>query len=180
MGKNLSKAFTSAFHDIHNPKFNAKNPHFKSNYVNLEGVLGVIKPACEKHGLSIIQVPVGVHSLETEVLHGESGESRKWLMTMEPGKNTPQAVGSAITYARRYMLMSIFGLAGTDDDGNEASAGTPRPDPVLSVKTQAVKMGWSEQNINDLLAEKFKGKPLGGLTLEDLKRVYALVSRSPS
>ena len=42
---------------------------------------------------------------------------------MTPEKNTPQGIGSCITYSRRYGLSSIIGIVSdADDDGNEASA----------------------------------------------------------
>ena len=45
----------------------------------------------------------------------------------------PQPMGSALTYARRYSLFSIVGIAGEDDDGNAANAvPVPPPPPMAS------------------------------------------------
>ena len=57
------------------------------------------------------------------MLHHESGEYMEYPPLMvKPEKNTPQGVGSAITYSRRYSLSTVFGITSDqDDDGNEAS-----------------------------------------------------------
>jgi hypothetical protein len=44
------------------------------------------------------------------------------------GKNDMQGYGSAVTYARRYGLMCMAGIAPEDDDGNAAAAAAPRQD----------------------------------------------------
>ncbi len=60
------------------------------------------------------------------MLMHESGEWIAGTITMQASKDNPQAVGSALTYARRYSLMAIVGIASEDDDGTSASmaAGT--------------------------------------------------------
>ncbi|TKI92586.1 recombinase [Bacillus wiedmannii] len=105
----------------------ADNPFFKNNYATLDTIIDEIRPILSKHGLSIMQIPSGDGqnvTLKTLLLH-ESGE---WLesdeLTMKPVKNDPQAVGSCITYARRYSLAAFLSLnTGEDDDGNGATYG---------------------------------------------------------
>ncbi|MBO1583012.1 ERF family protein [Bacillus sp. XF8] len=105
----------------------ADNPFFKNNYATLDTIIDEIRPILSKHGLSIMQIPSGDGqnvTLKTLLLH-ESGE---WLesdeLTMKPVKNDPQAVGSCITYARRYSLAAFLSLnTGEDDDGNSATYG---------------------------------------------------------
>jgi hypothetical protein len=58
------------------------------------------------------------------VLMHSSGEWISGELEMTPVKSDPQGIGSAITYARRYTLASIAGIATEDDDGN-AAAGNP-------------------------------------------------------
>jgi hypothetical protein len=105
------------------PKKNASNPHFKSKFADLTQVLEVLHAPLAENGLAIVQMPVtndktvGVHTL---IVHtsGESLDCGTCLMPLErPG---PQSAGSAITYARRYSLMSIFRLSAEDDDGETA------------------------------------------------------------
>ncbi|HFI0306356.1 TPA: ERF family protein [Streptococcus suis] len=137
----LSKAFAKMQMELEQPLKNADNPFFKSKYVPLENVVDSITRAANKHGLSFTQFPSsdenGNVTVGTMVMH-ESGE---WIeydpICMKPVKNDPQAVGSAITYAKRYALSAIFGITSdNDDDGNEATQpgkATPKAVPKKQV-----------------------------------------------
>lgn len=122
--KELAAALAKAQASMENASKDTANPFFKSKYANLESVVGVIRPAIEKHGLSFVQVchdwDAGA-KVETIILH-ESGE---WLscgvMAAPATKADAQGFGSALTYARRYSLSAAFGVATEDDDGNAAS-----------------------------------------------------------
>ena len=57
--------------------------------------------------------------LETTIMH-ESGEYMSSVMPMPVAKKDAQGYGSAMTYARRYSIASMFGIAQADDDGNAA------------------------------------------------------------
>ena len=126
--KALAAALAKAQACMENASKDTANPFFKSKYANLESVVGVIRPAIEKHGLSFVQVchdwDVGA-KVETIILH-ESGE---WLscgtMAAPATKADAQGFGSALTYARRYSLSAAFGVATEDDDGNAASKHKP-------------------------------------------------------
>lgn len=109
------------------------NPHFKSNYVDLHGVWKSCRDALSKNGLSVVQGggERGDGSTITyvcRIMHA-SGQWIESDLTLRPVKNDPQGVGSAITYARRYLLASMVGVApqDEDDDGNAASAPAQRP-----------------------------------------------------
>ena len=126
--KELATALAKAQAVMENASKDTANPFFKSRYANLESVVGVIRPALEKFGLSFVQVchdwDVGAR-VETIILH-ESGE---WLscgtMSAPATKADAQGFGSALTYARRYSLSAAFGVATEDDDGNAASKHKP-------------------------------------------------------
>lgn len=103
----------------------AANPFFKNNYATLDTIIDAIRPILNKNGLSIMQFPTSDGELvyvTTYLLH-ESGEFMESdPLAMKPVKNDPQAIGSAITYARRYSLQAFLNLnTGEDDDGNIAS-----------------------------------------------------------
>lgn len=104
---------------------NATNPHFKNQYADLAGVCALIKPILARHGLAVIQSPgtlVGEHLEITASIIHESGDGTDHTMLVPIGpKPTAQALGSAITYGRRYQLKALFGLADVDDDGTAAS-----------------------------------------------------------
>ncbi|PEU80201.1 recombinase [Bacillus anthracis] len=121
----LAKALVKFNSEVNKIAKDADNPFFKNNYATLDTIIDEIRPILSKHGLSIMQIPSGDGqnvTLKTLLLH-ESGE---WLesdeLTMKPVKNDPQAVGSCITYARRYSLAAFLSLnTGEDDDGNGAT-----------------------------------------------------------
>lgn len=135
---NLAKAFVAAWGEI--PAVvekDASNPHFGNDYATLEAVEKLVKPILAKHNLAFLQTPGTIEGDKIEIiglLIHESGERIELRMHMPAGKLTAQAAGSAVTYARRYQLMAVFGLAPTDDDGEAASA--PAPAPKKAKKTE--------------------------------------------
>jgi hypothetical protein len=119
------KALTSGLAIFHSNvgkiKKDSKNPFFKSSYASLSHILEEISDSLEKAGLVISQWPDG-SNLVTMLIHAESGEYLSSSYNMPVAKaNDPQAVGSAISYARRYAVSSILSLNVSDDDGNKAS-----------------------------------------------------------
>ena len=115
----------------------AKNPHFKSTYADLESVIDAIKPALNQNGIMFIQSfspsETGKLNLTTRLIH-ESGEWIEDELTMPLQKNDAQGYGSAATYSRRYALAAITGLYQADDDGTEAVKPQPvKKEPLLSV-----------------------------------------------
>lgn len=101
----------------------AANPFFKSKYASLSHIQQRISKDLNECGLSYMQLTVGASGLTTILAH-ESGEWISSTSEMTPTKNDPQGQASAITYQRRYGLVSILGLnvGDQDDDGNAASA----------------------------------------------------------
>jgi hypothetical protein len=117
---------------------NASNPHLKSKYADLGSVLEACQTALHDNGFAIMQ-PCGKDDhgayVETVLAH-ESGESFASRVYLVVGKQDMQGVGSAITYARRYGLLGMAGLAPEDDDGEatkapkrEAAPATPQDAP---------------------------------------------------
>lgn len=105
-----------------------KNPHFKNDYATLDQLIDETKEKLSEFGLAVMQNAAGNTEgnvvLTTRLIH-TSGE---WIETdeliMKPVKSDPQAMGSAITYAKRYQYSAFLNLAtGEDDDGNAASGG---------------------------------------------------------
>lgn len=102
-------------------KKDGENPHFKSTYATLDSILAAIREPMKKAKLSFAQLPIGDDLLVTILMH-ESGEFFQSTIRMHPRDNSPQSLGSAITYMRRYALSAILGIAtDEDDDGNGAS-----------------------------------------------------------
>ena len=104
------------------------NPHFKKSYADLGAVQEACFDALRENGFAVFQ-PVGRDDIGTfvkTVLAHESGETLECVVPLIVDKNDMQRLGSAITYARRYGLMTMAGIAPEDDDGHAASK---RPEP---------------------------------------------------
>ena len=118
-------------------KFAAKdaaNPFFKSKYADLASVIEAIKVPLSANGIAFVQATDFEDSaviVETILLH-ESGEWISGRLRMQPTKNDPQGVGSAVTYAKRYGLQALAGVPSDDDDGNAATGlqGAPAAKPA--------------------------------------------------
>jgi hypothetical protein len=105
----------------------ANNPFFKKKYASLANILDTIQKPLSECGLAISQFPDG-DALTTIIVHSESGEWMESSYVMPVVKqNDPQAMGSAITYARRYALGSILNLNIDDDDDGEKAMGRQIP-----------------------------------------------------
>jgi hypothetical protein len=103
---------------------NATNPAFKTKYANLAAVVEAVMPSMNDNGLAVIQSPSfdgEILNIETYIVHQEGGWIKS-ILEVRPAKTDAQGIGSAITYLRRYALMSIAGVAPEDDDGNAASS----------------------------------------------------------
>jgi hypothetical protein len=122
-GAGLAGAMALAFAEIEAATKSATNPHFKSKYADLGAVIDAVKPPLIKYGLFFTQrchPSEGGVCVET-VLHYRDGDSMPLGQLFVPAnKNDAQGFGSALTYARRYGLMTAFGVPAEDDDGNAA------------------------------------------------------------
>jgi hypothetical protein len=98
------------------------NPYFKSKYADLTSVWEACRGPLTKNGLSVvqtIQVFNGSNCLVSLLGH-TSGQWIKSIIPIKPNKDDIQALGSAITYCRRYTLSALVGVAPVDDDGEGA------------------------------------------------------------
>lgn len=137
----LATAMVAVHNEAVNPVKDSRNPHFKSTYASLESVLTAVRPVLQKHGLAVLQLPATTASgpgLMTQVMHA-SGEFLRSVVPLCNVKNDPQAVGSAITYARRYALLSLLGITAEDDDGNAATVPLTKAPQDQQPKQQAAK-----------------------------------------
>lgn len=95
-------------------------------YLSLDELMEQILPVLHENDFVLMQ-PVNIDEagrtvLDTILVHTKTGVNITSRMPLNPVKDDPQSVGSAITYARRYSLMPLLGLvADDDDDGSEAS-----------------------------------------------------------
>ena len=118
----LATALAIAQGQIEDASKGSINPHFRSKYADLAAVRSVIREPLAANGLSIVQTPKTVQGgvdVTTLLLH-KSGQWISSSLFMPSGKMDAHGLGSAISYARRYSIMSILSLAAEDDDGNAA------------------------------------------------------------
>jgi hypothetical protein len=119
----LSSALSKAQGAIKAAAKDAENPHFKSRYADLASVWDACRDPLAKNELAVIQLPSTSDSkvhIVTLLTHS-SGEWIEETLVLTPGADTPQGVGSAITYGRRYGLSAMVGVAPDDDDDGEAA-----------------------------------------------------------
>lgn len=120
----LAEALAKAQGAIQGAIKDQANPYFKSKYADLSSVWDACRKPLSENGLAIVQTTCGHDpdnvTVETLLTH-LSGEWIKSTLTMRPVKSDPQGIGSCITYARRYSLAAMVGVAPEDDDGNAAS-----------------------------------------------------------
>jgi len=106
---------------------NKVNPFLKNNYADLNSVINAVRPALLKHNISIRwqYATDQVMGLCVDCIlsgHGSELHSGPLPLGVSGGSNAMQAIGSASSYARRYTLMAVCGVAADDDDdGNKAS-----------------------------------------------------------
>lgn len=203
--KEIAPAVVEFQSEVKDPVKGANNKYFDSQYVDLGGLLDAIRPVLTKFGLSVMQFPKvdgRAVSVTTLLLH-KSGE---WIesdpFTLTTFKADPQAIGSAVTYGRRYSLSSILGVAwDADDDGNIASnrveqarneqkkqtkentrreekkAVQTKPEPKTVEDYYQLTIEWARDNkavtfVGPLLSQNFKKQRFEDLTLNEAKAFY--------
>jgi hypothetical protein len=142
------KSFKAAIKDGVNDAF--KRNGKGSAYATLDSVIDAVSDALLSNGILYTQ-PTEIREdgrlvLHTRFIH-ESGQWLGGVYPIHPVKNDPQGEGSAVSYARRYALMALAGIAPEDDDGNAATKTIQKQKETPSVRS---------------------GKPQDGMSLEDM------------
>lgn len=135
----IFKALAKAQSEITDAIKDTDNPFFKSKYADLAQVRSVVRAIFGGHGLSIIHMPTASETglgLQSIIAH-ESGEYVSSVSHWHLQKKDAQGMGSALTYARRYIDMAVSGMAADDDDGNDAGR-QPEPKPVRPATPHAI------------------------------------------
>ncbi len=121
--KDHVKLLIKVRNEIQPIKKKGTNPHFKSHYATLEDVIEAVTPPLQDNGFFLSHIcgkdEFGAY-VSTELFH-ESGFTLQTKVPVVLSKQDMQGLGSAITYARRYGILSILNLPTEDDDGNDAS-----------------------------------------------------------
>ena len=144
--KSLYAALAKAQTEMGKALKDSSNTHLKSKYADLASVMDACLPALNANGIAVLQPThdeEGRMYVKTVLVHGESGETAECRVPLIVSKNDMQGYGSAVTYARRYGLMSMAGIAPEDDDGNAAVKAAPpsKADARPVYKTLQDEMG---------------------------------------
>jgi hypothetical protein len=144
--KTIYAALAAAQTEMGRALKDSTNPAFKSKYADLASVMDACLPALNKHGIAVFQPAYDDESgryVKTVLAHA-SGETLECRVPLILGKADMQGYGSAVTYARRYGLMGMAGIAPDDDDGNLAVASAPNP------STEALRDAWRDGVLDSL------------------------------
>lgn len=117
------------------------NPHFKSKYADLGAVWEACREHLSKNGIAVIQ-PVDPQCVTTRLIHSSGQWVEDGGIPLKLSKDDMQGLGSAMTYARRYGLMAMVGIAPEDDDGNAASQ--PSAARPVAVTAPSAPMGFDQ------------------------------------
>jgi hypothetical protein len=152
------------------------NPAFRSRYADLASVMDACLPALNANGVAVYQPTIDDDTgrfVETILAH-ESGETIRCRVPLIVQKNDMQGYGSAVTYARRYGLMCMAGIAPEDDDGNAAAKAAPVVERPINISAdQFVQlMGMIESTASDpaKLAQWLGVKMLEDLNVQQWER----------
>jgi len=112
-------------------KKNAKNPHFKNTYADLNALIEAVEPILLEKGLIMLQ-PIKDGKVFTQIIDIDTFEMVESAIDLSANL-TAQALGSQVTYYRRYTLQSLMSLQADDDDGQKASVPQPIVKEILQV-----------------------------------------------
>ena len=117
--KNIYQRLHEAKLEIGKVAKNAKNPHFKNTYADLNALIEAVEPILLEKGLVLLQ-PIKEGRVFTIITDIDSASFVESYIDL-PNNLNPQQLGSAVTYFRRYTLQSLLSLQAVDDDGQHAS-----------------------------------------------------------
>lgn len=148
-------------------KHKDSNKSYKFSYTTFDKLTDYLRPKCAEHGLSFYQGPIETargFAIETYVLH----VSGQWIASVLPvpfAGGGMQALGSAVSYCRRYALAAILGVASEDDDdGRGAEARGARNITALKNSMReldrAIRAATSQEEL-DALAEEYNEYIMG-------------------
>ena len=139
------------------------NPHYHYKYADINNVLEAIREPLSTNGLVALQTTIkknDMFCLNTKIINIESPEEFVEIDIPLIYNGDMQKLGSAVTYARRYGLVTLLNLGQEDDDGNLASQSTyqqqqQQPQPQQTIKqifTSALyKAGLNKQDLTDFM-----------------------------
>src|SRR5215475_2439529 len=128
---------------------------FTYSYAPLDAILAAVRPVLAENDLAIAQLLAGAENgagaaLVTQLRHA-SGELIESAFPFRP-PDDPQALGSLLTYLRRYAITALLGIAAdTDDDGAGAKGSPPQARGKIPPEHQPTQREWDA--ISEVMSE---------------------------
>lgn len=151
----ISTALAAAQGKMENASKGSVNPAFKSKYADLATILNEVRPILAEHQLAITQHPAyaeGLVYVTTLLSHASGQWMQSCISCRIDAKDNAQALGSAITYLRRYSMAALCSISQEDDDGNKASGkGEKEKAPELNPKIlKELELAFSIEGLNEI------------------------------
>ena len=139
-------------------------------YADLNGVIKAIQDASEDEDIAYIQQPVtnggkaGVHNY---LLNGQGAIFDFGTYTLDISSPNPQDYGKALTYARRYSINAIFGIASEDD--TDAKEFKSKPDYMTprELKGMTINYDGKRKDLTEVFAMAMAGDELAKQVIKD-------------
>lgn len=186
----INGKFAAAWSRVENPPLDSVNPHFKSKFASLGAVLKVIRKACGD--IAYIQTFDVTEVGGEPILHIKSwvqdGDGRIELSKLRmPITDNPQQQGSIITYYRRYVAVTDWGIVGEEDDDAESAMkpkndydrqrSAKKADELADLWQQCIELGVKPDGLKSWYeANGFKGRKLTQLTGAERQKVKAYLT----
>lgn len=170
----IAGALALAQSEMKNAKFNRTNPHFKSRYADLSEIRDTVTPALTKNGIAVVQGTDITESgiiVFTRLVH----KSGQWFESVFPIANDkPQAMGSSISYGRRYTLSAITSIAADDDDDAEVASGRTHPQ---AIPARMQEMPKAVESVGETYVRKFNEAETAEAFEDEVTKARAAWSR---
>lgn len=190
----IAKALAAAQAAMGNAELDSENPHFKSKYASLASIRDATVPILAKNGIAVTQTPSATESGNLILTTRFSHSSGEWIEGSYPvAFDKPQAMGSALTYAKRYSLASMCAIsAEEDDDGNAAQKTAPaklktngKPkgpstDELRELVQAGEDRGVSPEEMTEYVQTRFKVDSVREITPDQLKELNAWIRLDPT
>jgi hypothetical protein len=124
--KELFTDLVKALAEVKNLKKTGENPHFKSSFVTIDVITDHVRPIMAKHNLGVMQDVFGNGDMivvSTMIIHNTGQWMQQEGLVVPLAKKDAQTAMGAVTYARRYALLAMLNIVGSDEDDDGNSAG---------------------------------------------------------
>lgn len=139
-------------------------------YADLNAVLIQIQKAIDDKDIAYIQQPIlegGKTGTHNYLINSQGAIFDFGSYVLDIGGTRPQDAGSALTYARRYSISCLFGIASEDDDDAERFNSKPDFMTPKQLKGLTVAYGKKRRDLIEVYAMAMSGDELAKQVIKD-------------